>query len=384
MRSNSNIQILVLGGHIQGLGIVRIFAQQGFRIAVLDETNLNLARFSRHCSEFIKCKNEEVEDFLYHLKSVPKFDKCVIFPTNDFYVELLAKIKNKITPQLICAVDSWEKINIFYSKEKAYQLANALSIDIAKTIQIQSLEDVSTLKIQYPCIIKPTVMHTFYKKFKKKVIICNNPNELRKQLDLVISFFSVDELLIQEIIPGDNSCQFSIGVFAIEGKIIRSITANRARQHPIDFGNATTMAITCDKPEIVEYAQKILNATKYTGVCEIEFKQDAISGKYIFLEVNSRTWKWHSICQAAKVDLLLPYYDFLNTGKFQFETQFQENAYFIHGLTDIPTKIKMRLKNLNVVKSPNNYKRQAAVWDSRDNLPWFMEKLFIPYFLFKR
>ena len=80
--------------------------------------------------------------------------------------------------------------------------------------------------------------------------------------DFALEKCPLRDLLIQEIIQGDNSCQFSVGVFAIEGKIIRTISANRARQHPIDFGNATTMAITCNEPELIEIANKIINETK--------------------------------------------------------------------------------------------------------------------------
>ena len=236
----------------------------------------------------------------------------------------------------------------------------------------------------WPCIIKPSIMHTFYKKFKKKVIICHSKDELKQKMIDVTSSFSLRHLLIQEIIQGDNSCQFSVGVFAIKGEIIRNISANRARQHPIDFGNATTMAITCNEPELIEIAKKIINETKYTGLCEIEFKKDSKSGKFMFLEVNSRTWKWHSICEAANVELLNPYYEYLTSGKSNFEVQVQRDAYFRHDLTDLPMRVKMRLNNLTVINSPKGFNKQHAVWSKKDFLPWFVEKVLVPYFVFKR
>jgi predicted ATP-grasp superfamily ATP-dependent carboligase len=384
MRNKDKFQVLVLGGHVQGLGIVRILAEKGLRIAVLDETSINLAKYSRYCSEFIKCTNDKVEAFLKNIEADERFRNCVIFPTNDFYLEILARIKSQVAPNLICAVDDKERIDVFFSKEKSYQLAQSLDIDIAKTIQVKSTEEIVNRDIHFPCIIKPTVMHTFYKKFKKKVIVCNNKRELITQFTFVSSFFSSREILIQEIINGDNSCQFSVGLFAIKGKIIRAITANRARQHPIDFGNATTMAITCHEPKLIEYAQKLMQYTNYTGLCEIEFKRDDSTGKYIFLEVNSRTWKWHSICQAANLDLIFPYYEYLLSGKNHFEKQNQKDAFFIHELTDLPTRIKMRLKNLNIVKPSKGFRKQNAVWNKKDFLPWLMEKIFLPYFVMKR
>ena len=384
MKSKGKIDVIVLGGHVQGLGIVRSLAKKGLTVVVIDDTGFNLAKYSNYCSGFINCQGSELNELLFKLKTNSDYNQCVIFPTNDFYVKLLSRLKVELEPQLICAVDYWDKIEVFFSKDQSYKLAQSLSIDIAKTFQITSIDELPQIEIDFPCIIKPTVMHTFYKRFKKKVILCNDFKELSNSLQMASSFFSLNELLIQEVIKGDNSCQFSVGVFAIEGKIIHSISANRTRQHPIDFGNATTMAITCEVPELLDFSRKIMAQTKYTGVCEIEFKRDVVSGKFIFLEVNSRTWKWHSICQASNVDLLGSYYDYLSKAKRDFEPQKQTNAFFIHQLTDFPTRWRMRLKKMNITNPPKGYIKQNAVWDRKDQLPWVMEKIFLPYFLLKR
>lgn len=384
MKSKGNIDVIVLGGHVQGLGIVRAFAKKGMRVVVIDDTDFNLAKYSRYCVEFIKCQNSQLKELLFALKLNSDYKRSVVFPTNDFHVKLLSQSKEELNPHLICAVDHWRKIEVFFSKALSYELASSLSIEIAKTIQITYIDDLSKIAVKFPCIIKPTVMHTFYARFKKKVIVCADFNELNNAMKLANSFFPLQELLIQEVIKGDGSCQYSVGVFAIEGEIIRSIIANRARQHPIDFGNATTMAITCDNSEILDISRKIMAQTKYTGICEIEFKQDEVSGEFNFLEVNSRTWKWHSICQAANVDLLGPYYEYLTKGEKKFDTQKQTSAYFIHHLTDLPTRLRMRFKGINVVIPPRDYQKQNAVWDRTDQLPWFMEKIFLPYFLIKR
>ena len=37
-----------------------------------------------------------------------------------------------------------------------------------------------------------------------------------------------------------------------------------------------------------------------------------------------------------------------------------------------------------VINSPKGFNKQYAVWSKKDFLPWFMEKVFLPYFVFKR
>ena len=53
MKNKSKVKVLVLGGHIQGLGIVRVLGDRGLNIAVLDETSFNLARYSRYCNDLV-------------------------------------------------------------------------------------------------------------------------------------------------------------------------------------------------------------------------------------------------------------------------------------------------------------------------------------------
>ena len=120
----------------------------------------------------------------------------------------------------------------------------------------------------------------------------------------VLKDVEISDLLVQELIPGDSYNQYSVGLFAIHGEIKESIIARRARQHPIDFGNATTFAETVDVQVLKEYAAKIMRRTEYNGLAEVEFKFDIRDGLYKFLEVNPRTWKWHTLAKSANIPIL--------------------------------------------------------------------------------
>ncbi len=81
-----------------------------------------------------------------------------------------------------------------------------------------------------------------------------------------------------------------------------SLTARRARQHPREFGRAATYVETVEAPEIELYSERFLKAINYHGVVEIEYKRDPRSGQYKLLDVNARTWGFHSIGSASGVD----------------------------------------------------------------------------------
>jgi len=52
--------VIVIGGHVQGLGIVRIYGKNNIPVIVLDNTSINLARHSRYCMKFIKFKKNQL------------------------------------------------------------------------------------------------------------------------------------------------------------------------------------------------------------------------------------------------------------------------------------------------------------------------------------
>ena len=45
---------------------------------------------------------------------------------------------------------------------------------------------------------------------------------------------------------------------------------------------------------------------------EIEFKRDNETDTYKLLEINPRTWKWHSISYAAGIDFPFESYELIN------------------------------------------------------------------------
>jgi predicted ATP-grasp superfamily ATP-dependent carboligase len=154
------------------------------------------------------------------------------------------------------------------------------------------------------------------------------------------------------------------------------------RQHPLDFGNATTYAETIDIPELKQYAERILLAADYNGLCEVEFKMDERDNQYKFLEVNTRTWKWHSIANKAETPFLKQFYLYLNGTEITPVNGFKKTSFF-HLITDIPIRIKLLLAGFsywNRVVSPV----ENAVYTADDLKPWIMEKLYLPYLIFSR
>ena len=381
-RKNKQIGAIVIGGHIQGLGIARILGRENIPVIIFDKTNLNIARFSNYCHEFHLVSNNDIIEKLEDFRKKNFFEGWIIYPTNDAHVEVLSKHKTQLEPYFKITTDSWNSVSIFYNKIKTYQLAHKLEIPIAKTYFPSEINDLDSINISYPCILKPAVMHNFFEKTKQKVFICSDLNQLKKKYKKATTIIPKEEIIIQEIIQGPSKNQFSACFLFLNKQTYVWLTACRMRQHPIDFGNATTYAETIDIPALKLYAEKILIASDYNGICEVEFKLDSRDNQYKFLEVNTRTWKWHTIANKAETPFVKSYFDYLNGHEINKIEHFKA-ATFRHLITDFPIQIKLWTKGFNYAfRKRSNC--EHAVFDSKDFKPWIMEKLLLPILIFTR
>lgn len=367
--------VIVLGGHIQALGIIRIFGRLGIECIVIDKTAKNISRHSKYCNSFYVTPDKDLLEMIIKLGEEGNYLNWIIFPTNDFQVKLLSQNKQVLQNYFVISTDKWDVVEKFYNKKSAYSLAENIGIPYPKSWYPLSENELNDTPVSFPCIVKPAVMHNFFQLTKKKVFLCKNRQELINQYRKALSIIAKDEIIIQEIIHGESSTQFSSCFLFLNGVSYVHLTACRMRQHPLDFGNATTYAVTQDIPILKEYSEKLLNAVNYNGICEVEFKFDERDQNYKFLEVNPRTWKWHSIANKAGTPFLITFYDFLCGRNIKPIKGFQA-ATFYHFITDFPTVLTMLIKGRRFrqwLSKPIEY----AVWATDDVKPWLFEKFYL-------
>jgi len=373
--------IIVLGGRVQGLGILRILGESGVTGILIDNTQINISRHSKYCRKFYRVEDNNLLEFLSSLGKKKKYFNWLIFPTNDYHVKILSTNKKHLEEYFRISTDYWISVEKCYDKRQTYELATKLNIPIPLTWMPNSLEKIPFDEINYPCIIKPAVMHTFYKKFKRKVFLCRDKNELIKNYNRAFNIIPSEEIIIQDIVPGNSNHQYSACFLFFNNMPVITLTAQRARQHPINFGNATTYAETVDYPELMKFGKMLLKEIKYNGLCEVEFKYDSRDNQLKLLEINPRTWKWHSIAKKARKPFLETLYNLTFNQEIPLEVK-PQMASFRHFTTDIPVMLKLLLRG----QLPKTYKQniQLAVWDKNDIMPSIFELLYLPYFILNR
>ena len=192
--------------------------------------------------------------------------------------------------------------------------------------------------------------------------------------------------MIQEFVPGDGQQQFAYCAFFKDGQAIGSMTAQRRRQHPPEFGRASTFVETVDIPLLATYSVRFLKEIGYYGLVEMEYKRDPRDGQYKLLDFNARTWGYHTLGQRAGVDFpSMLYADQL--GELVEARQAQVGIRWVRLVTDIPTNVIEVLAGRENLRAYLRSLRSAhieSVFSREDPRPGLMELALVPYLAVKR
>jgi predicted ATP-grasp superfamily ATP-dependent carboligase/CelD/BcsL family acetyltransferase involved in cellulose biosynthesis len=381
---------VIIGGTFQALGLVRSLGKQGIPVYVLDNKE-NIARYSRYKKKYLTCPDVHKESifvkFLLDLAQKDNLNGWVIYPNNDETVYLLAKYKEHLEKFYRVTTPPWDIVKFAYDKMLTYQLVEKAGIAVPATYYPRSIEEVAQLDVRFPAILKPSIKEPFYSKTHKKAIRVENKEQLIDEYTRMVPKIEPSQtLMVQELIPGRTEGLYSVGSLCRDGELLAHVVVRRPRQHPMDFGHATTYALTVDVPQLVEMTRKVLKLVRYSGLSEIEFMLDSRDGRYKLIEINPRPWGWHTIAIGAGVDL--PYLSYLDMlGEKVKQDGFRVGVKWIRIITDVPTVAAEFLRGkLSISEYINSLrgKKEFAVFSFTDALPFIMEFFLLPLALKKR
>ncbi|OGO20824.1 MAG: hypothetical protein A2144_03460 [Chloroflexi bacterium RBG_16_50_9] len=376
---------VIIGGNFQGLGILRSLARQGVPTIILDQ-GLCIGRFTRYAHRFFKCPDIKEEAsfyaFLIGLAKKENLRGWVIYPNDDETVRFLARHKEALEEHYRLITPSWDVVRFAYDKSLTCEIAKKCGIAVPMTFYSGKVEELERLDIEFPVIIKPSIKEPFYSRTRKKAIRVDDRKSLMDEyVKATRCIDSSQVVLVQELIPGGTRNLFSVGSLSRNGDLLARVVVQRHRQHPMDFGHATTYAETVDIPELEEKARMILGEMGYHGLSEVEFMLDTRDGKFKLLEINARPWGWHTLAIAAGVDL--PYLSYLDVlGEKVKQNGFARGVKWVRLTTDLPTVaievLKGRMKFSDYLRSLKG-KKQDAVLTIRDPLPFIAELAMLLY-----
>jgi len=388
--SNGTVGAVVLGGDYQGLGIIRSLGREGVPTCIVDDEH-SIGRFSRYTTQFIKLpslrEGESTVDTLIELGNQRKLHGWVLYPTRDEHVAAFSRRRSDLSKIFRVPTPDWERVQWAWDKRNTYRLAKELGIPTPRTATFESVDELSQLDCENPPFaIKPAIKEHFIYATKAKAWCAHSHSELRALFQKASMLISPSEAMIQEVIPGGGSQQYSYCAFFANGEAIGKMVARRRRQHPLQFGKASTYVESVEAPVVEELSERFLRAIDYYGLVELEYKLDPRDAQYKLLDFNARTWGYHSLGLKTGVDFSYMLYA-NQVGLPVARCKARPGMGWVRMTTDVPAAfMAWRGGDLNLkdyIKSLRHCDTEA-VYSFNDPLPGLAELLLIPYLAVKR
>jgi D-aspartate ligase len=380
---------VVVGGDYQGLGIVRSLGRRGVPVCVIDDER-SIARFSRYATHTIRVPglrgHRETVGAVLEAGERLGLDGWVLYPTREETVAAFSRSREELLERFRVPTPPWQVVRRAWDKRETYRLAGELGLPVPRTWYPHDAAELEQVDGEPPFAVKPAVKENFVYATKAKAWRADSRDELEERFEEAAAIVGPGEVMVQELVPGDGRQQFAYCAFWKDGAPLATMVVRRSRQHPPEFGRASTFVETVELPELESIAERFLGAIGYYGLVEIEFKLDPREGTYKLLDVNARTWGYHSLGPRAGVDF--PYLLYADqVGERVDACRAAPGVRWIRLVTDLPTAlVEIASRRLGVLA----YLRSLlgadveAVFSRGDPLPGLAELVLIPYLALRR
>lgn len=301
-----------------GLDIARALHHRGITVYGIDSDRHAVGKYSNACklvlAPDIKTNPQAYLQFLAEF-SQKLGCKPVLFPLSDEHVLTISRNRKLVDQYYELVMSSPETIEALATKHGLIEVAHELHIPAPLTFFPQSVHEVELISntVQYPVIIKPGESPQWHDPQivrhlrrgilagRAKVVVCHNPSELQDYYRKLAALNP--ELIIQEIIPGEDSRLHYVSFYLDRQSRPLGIFAGRKeRVIPVGFGSASFVHSYYD-PVLIEMGLRILQGTQYQGLGGVEFKKDPRDEVYKLIEVNARFGMWDGLGAKCGVDL---------------------------------------------------------------------------------
>ncbi len=305
-RPGKPLGIVLDVGFTNGLASARALRAAGAPVIVVDHRKGALG-FKSHGVTGVLAPDPAVDEdgFIGVLAEIAEATgrPGVLFPTHDAHLVAVSKHAERLQP-LALPGSGWNIIEPLMAKIPQIELAQRAGVPVPRSFMptTRAEAEAAAAEIPYPAIAKPSIGIDFKHAEKVQVILANTPAELVDGYERIAA--TGDRTIFQEVIPGGDDALWTVGSFSTNGgEAIGTFCGRKLVQRPPIFGTCRVGEARWDD-EPVAHANALLQASGFDGITQIEFKRDPRDGSYRLIEINLRSWQWHSLARRCGVDLV--------------------------------------------------------------------------------
>jgi D-aspartate ligase len=380
---------VVIGGDYQGLATARSLGRRGIAVLVLDDEP-SIAALSRHVRHRLRVpalrSEQDTVAALRRAAARHRTDGWLLFPTRDETVAAIARRGAELAGLFRLTTPSWAAVRCAWDKRETYRRAAALGVPVPRT-WLPAVEGLDAIDGPGPFVVKPAIKEHFFYATGAKAWRADSRSELERRVREASALIGEEEVVVQELVPGGGEAQLAYCCFFKDGASRAAMTVQRLRQHPSEFGRASTYVRTVSDAGLAEPSQRFLRDIGHYGLAELEYKRDSRDGVPKLLDVNPRTWGYHGLGQRAGVDFPAHVYADQLGLPAPDSGRARPGVRWVRLATDLPTAaLELARGGLSVRRYAGSLARVdvGGVFSREDPLPALAELALLPYMALSR
>lgn len=302
--------VFVLGGFIGALGVVQSLGSRGVPCWVCAPKRQIAARsrFARFW-EIPEPHGNDTE-ILARLRALAKKTggRPVVFPAGDNFALVLARLAPSMRDDFAVCTAPVSAVELVNDKERMAAWGRAFGLPCVETRKASEFTEPPS----YPIVIKP--INKFYFEISARGLPPHShPMDFaftlindRASWDAFRNIMrdNLDQLVVQEFVPGTTSDMYSVGLYAgSDSEILASFVMRKIRGYPALSGE-TKAGQNDQMPEpIMSCLRQAVRELRLQGIVEFEFRRDSETKEFKLLDVNPRAWTWIGITTASPANI---------------------------------------------------------------------------------
>jgi D-aspartate ligase len=366
---------IVVGAHANGLGVIRALSARNVPVVSIATRPFDIAQHSRwvrecHALPSLHQRQESLVELLDH--HAVRWYGWAVFPTNDDALIALSQHHAHLSTRYRLPCQPWAITSHLMDKDRMHALAIASGLDVPVCHGPATAATAALPGLAYPLIVKPVRHDHLISTFGVKLFVADDSSALRTCIERLAAV-GLDGLVFESI-PGPDSEIFVYCVYVDgRGEPSPGVTVRKLRQNPPFIGGARAAEVTDEIPALRDATIAMLRRAGFHGMAFAEFKRDARTGRFVFIEVNGRAVLFNSILPPTGVDLVAMAWSDVVLGRRLDVRPTGWRGAWIHLQADVGATIRYRRVErlgLREIVAPYMKPKTFAVWSLRDPRPF--------------
>ena len=291
---DEKVAAVVIGGELNGLGVVRSVARQRIPIIAVDTQSSRAALWSRYARSRV-IRSFTGEEFVEDMVRLAREFDCppVLLLTAEDAVHTVSENRDELSKWFRFRLPADENVKLLSSKAKFHDFALQHHFPVPRTAILENKSDLGLLdQLGFPCVLKPDDKRNVLTGHKERAVRVSSLCDARKRASAMLS--TPGGVVAQEWIDGpESNIYFTLFYRGAGGRVVGIFTGRKISCYPHDVGST---AICVAAPEAREQLEPMTLAfaerAGFDGMGSMEYKWDDNHNEFIMVEPTVGRTDW--------------------------------------------------------------------------------------------